>query len=245
VVNVVIKHFLILFLLVVFTSGCMYSEEIERQKDNPAFVNEEINRVQSAVENYFEKNKTYPIKNSTEATPIYEKYILDLRKLIQSQLLSSIPKNAFENGGKYYYLLLTPETSPKVKLMDISIFQQADELQKKVNRYALSHDGKLPFGSKISTGFYSLDFKLLNSNEEQIQSMYSENFLPFLLSDSGDVVIDYGLEIYNLLQKQNQREYNSKLDLRTFLIENSPYVPVKSYPYYWLNGEPQITSPNK
>jgi hypothetical protein len=234
----------IALLIVSLLSACMYRGEVGRQQANPAFVKEELSRVQSAIDSYYQTYQVYPIKNSDASTPIYEKYVIDLKKLVQSNMLSSIPKNAFENGGTYYYLLITPETSPTIKLLDLSLFQRMADLQQKVNELANRNQGTLPKGIAIAPGYYSLDFKQLGQPLEQIQSLYSSNYLSIILHDSGELFIDYGLEIYTAVQAFGDLQKERELDLRTLLVDSSPYVPIRSVPYYWVNGQPVPQQPN-
>jgi hypothetical protein len=231
-------------LIVTLLSACMYRGEVARQQANPAFIKEELSRVQSAIDSYYETYQVYPIKNSDASTPIYEKYVIDLKKLVQSNMLSSIPKNAFENGGTYYYLLITPETSPSIKLLDLSLFQRMADLQQKVSEFANRNQGTLPKGIAIASGYYSLDFKQLGLPLEQIQSFYSNNYLPVIIHDSGELFIDYGLELYTAVQSLGDMQIEQEFDLRTLLVESSPYVPIRSVPYYWVNGQPVPQKPN-
>jgi hypothetical protein len=234
---------IMLLLLILLGTGCMYRGEIERQQANPAFVREELSRVSSAVEQYYKARSVYPIKNSELDTPLYEKYIIDLHRLVQAQMLSAIPQNAFETGGSYYYLLLHPETEPSVRLMDIEAVQQTADIQKAVGDYALANGGRLPLGAEIGSGFFAIDYKALGRKPLQIQSGYSNQYLPLLLHSSGEIVIDYSLDIMKAVQEIG-REPKDGEDAREILAEASPFAPVRSYPYLWENGEPKLSIPS-
>lgn len=110
-----------LLLSAVLLSGCLYPKEL--RKENQMASGEYVMVVQNAIDQYKAKTGVLPIKNSTENTPIYEKYPVDFRKL-QGPYLSSIPVNAFENGGTAAYVLVDVETKPAVKMMDIPSFQK-------------------------------------------------------------------------------------------------------------------------
>ncbi|WP_199614965.1 DUF3939 domain-containing protein [Paenibacillus alkalitolerans] len=235
------RQILLLFMIPMLLSGCMYQTELERQTANPAVVREEIGRVQGAVDEYVKNRKLPPIKNSDESTPIYEKYIIDLRKLVESKYLSGIPKNAFESGGNYYYVLVDVETEPKVKLMDLVAFQTAADLERTVAEYARANGGKLPLGARLSDGFHAVDFKALDMDAIQVRSMYSNNYLPFVLQESGRIAIDYGMEVMGALQKQGIDSPDPKMDLREVLVSGSHFVPVRSFPYVWRDGQPVVT----
>ncbi|MCI3920276.1 hypothetical protein MO973_08520 [Paenibacillus sp. TRM 82003] len=223
-------------------TGCMYRGEIERQQSNPAFVREEIARVDAAVERYYEARGVYPIKNSDEATPVYEKYTLDLNRLVQSGMLSSIPANAFDAGGRYYYLLIHPETDPVVMLLDLTWVQDTAELQKAVRAYAAASGGSLPVGTETAPGFYALDYDALKRKPLRLQSPYSNQYLPLLLHRSGDLLIDYSLDLVEA-SKEAGVAVSEGEDARELLVAASPLAPFRSYPYVWTNGEPVLTAP--
>jgi hypothetical protein len=221
-------------------SGCMYRGEIERNQANPAFVAEEIDRVSSAVERYHEARGVYPIKNADASTSVYEKYVIDLKRLVQSQMLSSIPANAFEAGGHYYYLLVHPETEPVVMLMDLSAVQVVADLQKDVDAYR-DETGGLPTGAEAAQGFFAVDYDALGRKAPDLRSPFTNGILPVLLHESGDLLIDYGLDIMEASRRADDpsavREGD---DAREWLAQASPLAPVQSYPYVWTNGEPVL-----
>jgi hypothetical protein len=231
-----------LFLLALFLlTGCMYRSEIQRQQANPLFMQEEIARVAAAVERYYKERGVYPIQNSDEEVPVYEKYIIDLNKLVQSNMLSSIPNNAFEMGGKYYYLLIHPETDPAVKLMDLVWVQRIGAIQRAVNAYASDH-GRLPIESEVAAGFYTIDYELLSEERVMLQSAFSNHYLPLLLHESGRVLIDYSLDIAEAAKRSpNAERFPEGADAREMLIDVSPLSPILSFPYRWTNGEPVLT----
>lgn len=235
--------------LLLLSAGCMYRGETERRQANPTFVREELDRVSAAVERYYEQRKVYPIKNSDESTPVYEKYVIDLNRLVQSDMLSSVPTNAFENGGAYYYLLLHPEEEPLVRLLDLVTVQRLAELQKMVDDFSRQHGGALPLGTEVSRGFFAVDFDKLEEPKLQVQSLYSGQFLPLLLHESGDIAVDYSLDIMEALRKSEASGALSEDDPlrlddpRKLLVAVSPYAPIRSYPYRWHNGEPVLAAP--
>ncbi|WP_274364501.1 hypothetical protein [Paenibacillus thermotolerans] len=230
--------FTVLTLTAWLLSGCLYQSEIQRQANNPAAVREEIYRVQGAVDAFQKDRAVLPIKNSDMTTPIYQKYVVDLRKLVQLQYLSSIPKNAYESGGSYYYVLIDAETDPQVKLMDLVAFQTAADVERSAAEYASKNGGKLPLGTKVAEGFYAVDFKALKQEPKQIRSMYSNQYLPLLLHESGKVGIDYGLDIMGAIQRGGEASPKAGTDLRELLVQDSFFVPVRSFPYVWQDEQP-------
>jgi hypothetical protein len=232
----------VLLLPAILLSGCMYRAQMESRAENPAYLREEIARVQGAVDEYRKQRTVLPIKNSDEATPIYEKYKVDLKKLANLHLLSSIPQNAFENGGNYYYVLVNPEEAPEVKLMDIAAIQTAADLERKLHDYATDNGGKPPFGAKLAEEFYAIDYQALNLKPVQFKSLYSGNYLPLVLHASGRTAIDYSLDIMKALENQGISSPDPSWDLREALVSDSFFVPVHSYPYLWRDGQPVITA---
>lgn len=228
----------VLSVIALLMSGCMYRSEMNSHASNPAVIREEINRVQGAVDAFRKDRSVPPIKNSDQTTPLYEKYVIDLRKLAGVQYLSTVPQNAFENGGNYYYVLVDADTEPKVKLMDLVAFQAASDLERSVARYAQENGGRLPLGTEVSDGFYAVDFKALDEEPVQIRSMYSNHYLPFLLHESGTVGIDYGLDIMSAIQTKGITSPKPDEDLRKILVEDSFFVPVRSFPYVWRDEQP-------
>ncbi|WP_166239340.1 hypothetical protein [Paenibacillus turpanensis] len=206
---------------------------------NPAAVKEAILIVQNGVEEYQKKTGVPPIKNSTEDTPIYEKYVIDMRKLVERHMISQIPTIAFENGGTYQFVLVHPETNPEVKLLDVAAFQKTSDLQKKIAQYAASNGGQLPQGDPVAPGYSRIDFTKLGVKEEQIRSPYSNQFITFVLSDKGEVGIDYALDIAMLVQKKSILP-GEQDDLRELLVKEFPFIPVRSFPYRWINQEPVV-----
>ncbi|WP_281886908.1 hypothetical protein [Paenibacillus sp. YYML68] len=223
-------------------AGCMYPNEL--RKENMLAGGEYVILVQSAVDQYKSKTGVLPIKNSEEATPLYEKYPIDFKKLLGAYM-STIPSNAFENGGTARYVLIDVETKPTVKMLDLTSFQQTVELQRAVDEYR-SRTGVLPLAEKTAQGFHRIDFDKLKWKQTDVRSMYSVNTrLPFLIHDSGTVTIDYALEMMKLIdKKQLQGKLAPDDDLRALLAAESYFVPARSYAYRFVNGEPvPITAP--
>lgn len=225
----------------VVLAGCLYPDEL--RKENQVFGTEYIAVVQAAVDQYVEARSVLPIKNSEIDTPIYEKYVIDFKKLLDTPYLSLVPPNAFEKGGTSLYVLVDAETEPKVKLLDLVAAQRVNDVQNAVDRYRLSHGGELPVRPE-ETGddeWWFIDYKKIGMSEVQVRSVYSGQYLPLMLHESGRVVIQYGPDIAGLIRRLGVEPERGK-DLRGYLVENSSFVPVKSAPYEWVDGEPVIRS---
>lgn len=229
---------LAVLLLFWICSGCLYPDE--EQQQNPAAGKEYLLVVQNAVNEYQKETGLLPIRNSTVETPVYEKYIIDFKMLKNRGFISEIPSNAFEKGGGNYYLILNEETHPEVKLLNLSLFQQVEKVQKWVDTYKTNHYGRLPTGPSAAPHFNWIDFMLLKEKEQQVRSLYTGNYLSLMMHESGRVVINYAPDLMQLVNKGTIKP-TENTDLRTLLVEQFPYAPAKSYPYYWVNDEPQIS----
>lgn len=222
-------------------AGCgVYRGEVTKQ-GAPAS-GEYVALVQGAIDAYKQKTGVLPIKNSTESTPIYEKYRIDFKKLQDNHLLSVIPTNAFENGGSAMYVLVNVETKPEVKLMDLPTYQRVGALQNEVDAYMRDNGGQLPRADEVAPGFYSLDYAKLKRKPEELRSPYSRQFVGVVVHESGRIAIDYTQDIANAIAKSGGSQPDAKLDLRTILVAQSYFVPAWSFPYYWHDGKPALSA---
>ncbi|WP_409346596.1 hypothetical protein [Paenibacillus sp. MBLB4367] len=220
----------------VLLSGCMYRGEV--QKGYSLASGEYLTVVQNAVDTYRKATGVLPIKTKPQETPLYEKYLIDFKKIKDRNMISTVPTNAFENGGTALYVIVDAETKPTVKLMDLTAYQKVVQLQADVDAYKAKKD-VLPLGSQVAPSMYSLDFDKLGQKMEQFRSPYSNQFLTVILSESGQVAIDYGPEIMKLINKKSIKPDPSQ-DLRSLLVEEGFYVPVRSFPYYWSDNQPVV-----
>lgn len=218
-------------------TGCMYPKD--QLKQNQIATGEFVVVVQNAVDQFHAKTGVLPIKNSEQSTPLYEKYPVDFKKLKERAMISNIPANSFENGGTAVYVLVDVETKPTVKMMDLVSFQLTAEVQKQVDEYRAKNYGKLPSGEQVAPSFYRVDFAKMNKKPVQASSMYTRQvMLPFLLDDTGRVSIDYSEEMMRLIDKKSlQGGLDAKQDLRELLVKESYYVPARTGPYRWMNGQ--------
>ena len=231
------KILLLIVLSSVIFSGCgsNYSNNTSR-----AAVDEYIMVVQRAVDLYIQKLGVPPIKNKAQETPLYEKYQVDFKKLLNYQLISTIPTNAFENGGTIIYVLIKVETKTQVKLMDLITYKKMVELQDKVDQFMKKNQGQIPKGIAVAAEFYVLDHEQLSEKSGQLRSPYSNQFLSIIIHISGQISIDYAPEIMKMMKKKGLTQVDAKTDLRALLVEEGIFVPVRSFPYYWINNEPSV-----
>jgi hypothetical protein len=229
----------LLISLMTLLTGCFYpKDQLQQNQANPE---EFITVVQGAVDKFRElKGGLLPIKNSTLDTHIYEKYKVDFKKLQSYRLLSTIPGNAFENGGNYIYVIVDAETEPKIKLIDVASYQAVNQIQDKVHTYISETNGKLPKSEQVSDEIYLVDFELLKIDKPIIYSPYNRNNeLNYLIHESGMVTIDYSFDLMKLIDSKSlHNELAAEEDLRDLLIKHTPFMPIKSVPYHWSEGHP-------
>uniref|UniRef100_A0A4Y8QAF8 DUF3939 domain-containing protein n=2 Tax=Paenibacillus athensensis TaxID=1967502 RepID=A0A4Y8QAF8_9BACL len=225
--------------LLLVLSGCAYPQEMRQEnKINPA---EFITVVQQAIDQYHEKHDVLPIKNSDMNTPLYEKYVIDFGKLQRANLLSSVPANAFEKGGIFMYVLVNPETKPEVRLMDLSAYQSAGDVEKLAADYQAKHGGQLPLGFQAAPGFYYVDFEKLGTKAPEIKSDYNrQNTYSYLIQEkTGVVMLDYGPDLMKVIEAKGlQNALEPGRDLRELLVADSLFVPTRSFAYHWKDGAP-------
>jgi hypothetical protein len=229
----------VLFATVALT-GCLYPKDQLAQNRMPP--RDAVRIVQGAVDDYRKDTGLLPIKNADADTPRYEKYVVDLAKLMRTGYLSDLPAAAFEKGGRYYFLVLNEETEPTVRLLDIAVLQQLNDLQARVAEYAASHGGALPVGEPVYPSFAALDFDKLGGRKPDIRSVFSGHPIHVLVHDGGEVFADYGIDIRRLVERSGAAPDPDE-DLRALLARETPFVPVKSPVYRWIEGDPTARYP--
>lgn len=229
-----------LVLLISSLGGCMYPGDTQQTGGSNR---ESVKRVQAAVDDYQEQEGLLPIITSDEATPKYEKFRVDLDKLQQTGYLEDIPAAAFEKGGSAYFLILNEETDPVVKLMDLVTVQKVNDVQRQVNLYKTAHGGELPGeADELYPGLYTVDGKKAGTESIKLNSVYSGQLLAFIMDKEGNVYADYAADIRSAMDKNDSTPEEGR-DLRLELEQASYYVPVKSLPYLWKDGEPVPQAP--
>ncbi|WP_308639132.1 hypothetical protein [Paenibacillus silvisoli] len=229
---------MVLALMAALLSGCLYPKDQLGQNQKPP--KDAIMNVQAVVDQYQKDTGLLPIQNSTETTPLYEKFKVDFDKLKRMNYMSSIPESAYEQGGSYYYLVINEDTDPTVKLMNLVLYQQMNDVQAAVKSYSDTHEGKLPEGAELYPGFKGIDFDALDMKEPALHSMFSGAILTPMIDAKGTVYIDYGADIMQALSKlESGKKPGEQADLRAVLVDSSDFVPVKSPVYRLVNGEPR------
>ncbi len=209
---------------IILLCGCMYPEE--RLAKNQIPYKDQLVSVQTAVDAYKKDTGVLPIKTRDMSTPIYQKYPINFSILVP-KYLSDTPGNSFENGGIFQYVLIEAETNPQVKLIDVRMASDIQDIKLRINfnKYP-------PFNKLISEGVYSLDFSKLNYKEELYTvSPYSGDNLPFVVDTTGEIYIDYRSDLYKALKKTTKVIKEGE-DIRYLLTEgDNQIVPAFSLPY--------------
>ncbi|ASN05505.1 hypothetical protein [Virgibacillus necropolis] len=227
--------------LIFLLSGCLYpkNELTKNQVPNE----QQLETVQSAVDTYREKNQgLVPIKTTDNDTPIFRKYLINFSILQEKGLLGEIPGTAYENGGVYQYVLLTPEKNPRVKLIDLRVSDALREVAVKLEVYR-NENLYPPFGQPITNHLYKIDYEELGfEHEPYVVSPYSQKNIPIIMDTDGNLYVDYRTDLYEALKKYDH-SYKTGDDIRYLLAENTPFLPVYSYPYTVKDGEPVYMTP--
>ncbi len=220
------KAFNILLLLLtgIALTGCMYPEE--KLSQNQIAYQDQLQSVQSAVDQYREDNDgLLPIKTKDQSTPIYQKYPIDFKK-IAPQYMAEPPGNAFESGGVFQYVIVDPETDPKVKIFDLRIAETIRDINLRIKAH-----GFPPYKEQIADNVFTMDFKKLGFKEDpKALSPYSGQSLPFVVTGNAEVYVDYRTDLYQAL-KEKKIQYKPGEDIRGILVEDSAFVPSYSLPY--------------
>lgn len=225
--------------IAILLAGCMYPAS--ERADRAGSVRDAVRNVSGAVQDYQAETNLLPMQNSDESVPKYEKFRVDFGKLQRLGYISDLPAAAFEKGGRYYFLIQDELNDPVIKLMDIVVYQQMNDVQSWVDNYVISTDGKLPAESDAYPGFYRIDYKALSKKEPAITSMFSGQILSTMMDEDGEVFVDYGIDIARALERVRSGQEDAELpeDLRELLTQQSDFVPVKSAPYQLADGDPQ------
>lgn len=214
----------ILALTILFLSGCMYPNNELAKNQIP--YEDQIQAVQVAVNSFQNDNGgILPIKTKDLATPIYQKYPIDFKR-IAPKYISEPPGNAFESGGIFQYVLIDAETNPTVKLLDLRMAETIRDINLRIKT-----SGYPPFKEKIADNVYTIDFSELGFRQPPfVVSPYTNQNLPLIITGNAEVFVDYRQDLYQLLQKSTKKVSPGE-DIRYILLEDSMIVPAYSLPY--------------
>jgi len=217
-------------------TGCLYPEERLAQNQVPSSYYLEAS--QKAIEQYQADTGVLPIVTKPLETPIFEKYEVDFRMLMP-KYVPDVPANAFEKGGIYKYVLVDVETKPLVRLINLAAVSKVADVQTAVNRY-VSNYGKLPVEKDIGNGYFTIAGKAIGVQDVQVNSSITNQWLPLIMNERGEVGIDYAADIAITLRNNPKLQVPAQTDPRYVLARESMFVPIKSFPYEMVNGEPHL-----
>ncbi|MEK4629277.1 MAG: hypothetical protein ABS944_02395 [Solibacillus sp.] len=227
------KLFIFLSMSVIILAGCGSTTNFDQSSLRPDL--DMLAGVQRAVEEYQKDTGVLPIKNRDQDTDIFIKYLIDFDRLVP-KYIGAPPANSYEKGGIFQYMIWDAEENPTVKLVDLRV----PERMREVNiRFAST---KYPqFKDKVVEHVYTVNFKNIGYDKEvTIQSPYSNNQLPIVVSSEGDLYVDYSIDLYTYM-KENEIKATPGDDIREILVDAFPVVPSYSLPYTVdENNEPVI-----
>lgn len=223
-----VKLAALLLLVMVFLTGCLYPKQ--RIAENQAPYKEQIQSVQSAVDQ-FQKDQDgiLPIKTKPAETPYYQKYLIDFQKIVP-KYIAEPPGNSYESGGIFQYMIIDEETNPTVKIFDIRIAQELQDLNLRLTAYR-ENNGYPPFKERLSDDVFTLDYgKMGLKDEPKIKSPYSGKPLSIVINTKAELFVDYTPDLYEALQKKAE-QFKPGQDIRSVLTDDSDFVPAYSLPY--------------
>ncbi|WP_353855408.1 hypothetical protein [Bacillus sp. Bos-x628] len=215
-------------LTLILLTGCLYPEN--RKVENKVPYREQLQGVQTAIEDFQKAtNGLLPIETKEADTPIYQKYVIDFKRL-SPRYLHDIPSTSFEGGGEYIYVLTDVEKNPTVKLLDVKMTQTISELRLRMKMYQDEHTYP-PYGKVVSKDLYTLNEKKLGLKQPPtVTSPVTGNSLPLLISSNGEIYVDYRSDFAHILQKMKQKPKTGE-DIRDLYWQETPFVPAFSVPY--------------
>lgn len=233
--NINLKSVFILFFICLFMTGCFYPNE--KRVENQVAYPDQLQAVEQAVLQFQEDTGVLPIRTFDQSTPLYHRYAVDFNQLVP-RYMQEPPGTAFENGGVFQYVLVHVEEVPEAKVIDLTSQQKLIELEQKLSQYMRKHT-YAPVKEILDVGLFELDYEALGYSEQPlVKSPYSDTFLPLLLTNDREIIIDYRSDL-NMMLQEYEHTFEDDEDIRPILFEHSPFVPSRSVPYVINeNGEP-------
>lgn len=216
---------IILASFVLSACGALYNnEEDKRVQQTPDL--DSLSAVQRAVDAYQQDTGVLPIKNSEVDTDIFVKYQIDFFKLTNGGYIAKSPDNSFEQGGIFQYVIWDAEEDPTVKLIDLRMTERLRE----VNLRFMSTEYP-QFKERIADYVYTINYDNIGYDTDiAVESPYSSNLLPLIISTEGVVYVDYSIELQQFI-KENGLTPTPGEDIRYLVADESPILPAYSLPY--------------
>ncbi|MGN7117367.1 hypothetical protein [Lysinibacillus odysseyi] len=211
--------------IILSACGSLYKdEEQERVQQTPD--PDLLNSVQRAVDAYQQDTGVLPIKNSEEDTDLFVKYQIDFSRLTNGGYLVKSPENSFEQGGIFQYVIWNAEETPTVKLVDLRMTERLREVN---IRFMAT---KYPqFKDRVADYVYTINFDNIGYKTDiAVDSPYSNNLLPLVVSSEGDVYVDYSIDLQRMIEDKKLKPVPGE-DIRFLLADEYPVIPAYSLPY--------------
>ncbi|MFS0656516.1 hypothetical protein [Bacillus sp. 179-C3.3 HS] len=218
----------VMLLTLILLTGCLYPEN--RKVENRVPYEEQLQSVQAAIGDFQKAtNGLLPIETKEADTPIYQKYVIDFKRL-SPRYLHDVPSTSFEGGGEYIYVLTDVENNPTVKLIDVKMTQTISELRLRIKIYQDEHTYP-PYGKVVSKDLYTLNEKKLGlKTPPVVTSPVTGNSLPLLISSNGEIYVDYRSDFTHILEKMKQKPKTGE-NIQDVYWRETPFVPAYSVPY--------------
>jgi hypothetical protein len=217
-------------------SGCLFPDD--QRAENRIAYPDQLQSVQQAVDQFQTDTGVLPIRTFDETTPLYQRYVIDFNQL-SPRYLQQPPGTAFENGGVFQYVLVNVEEAPEVKVIDLTSQREVGQLQQRLNNYMKKHR-YAPIKEMVDVGLFILDHEALNYKEAPyVKSPYHDTLLPLLLTNDGEIIIDYRIDL-NIMLNEYDIQFEEGEDIRSMLYEHSPFVPLRSVPYVLDENEEPV-----
>jgi len=205
--------------------GALYNNDEEKRVQQTPDL-DSLNSVQRAVDAYQQDTGVLPIKNSEANTDIFVKYQIDFLKLTNGGYIAKSPDNSFEQGGIFQYVIWDAEEDPTVKLIDLRMTERLRE----VNLRFMSTEYP-QFKERIADYVYTINYDNIGyETDVAVESPYSSNLLPLVISTEGVVYVDYSIELQQFI-KENGLTPTPGEDIRYLIANESPVLPAYSLPY--------------
>src|SRR5690625_398929 len=181
---------LLIILMIALLSGCLYPDELRNQ--NMPTNDEQLEQIQRAVESFQEQqNGLLPILTRDYDTDVFIRYPIDFNRLKEANLIGETPKNAFEQGGYYTYVIIHPEDDPLVKVIDVRLTQALQKINHDINLYR-QRNFYPPYEEVLFQNYFTIDESKLNSKERlTVTSPYTNMDLEVILNEDGEALVDY------------------------------------------------------
>ena len=216
---------LVLVSMMLSACGALYNNDEEKRVQQTPDL-DSLNSVQRAVDAYQQDTGVLPIKNSEADTDIFVKYQIDFLKLTNGGYIAKSPDNSFEQGGIFQYVIWDAEDDPTVKLIDLRMTERLRE----VNLRFMSTEYP-QFKERIADYVYTINYDNIGyETDVAVESPYSSNLLPLVISTEGVVYVDYSIELQQFIKEKGLTPTPGE-DIRYLIADESPILPAYSLPY--------------